>query len=120
MTAAHQIIRWITAVRWSGSQGRGFVSCEHASALVRAHGESGWTARLIPLTVGGLIYASSMAMLDSRDEASGCLRPARWLLGLGIATTLEANVAHGPGARRARRDDGRVADGGPSSVLTSC
>jgi hypothetical protein len=37
------------------------VSCEHASALVRAHGESGWTARLIPLTVDGLIYSSSMA-----------------------------------------------------------
>jgi hypothetical protein len=31
------------------------VSYEHASALVRAHGESGWTACLIPLTVGGLI-----------------------------------------------------------------
>jgi hypothetical protein len=32
---------------------------------VRAHGETGWTARLIPLTVDGLIYASSMVMLDS-------------------------------------------------------
>jgi hypothetical protein len=46
------------------------VSYEHASALVRAHDESGWTARLIPLTVDGLIYASSMAMLDSA--------PAHW------------------------------------------
>ena len=26
------------------------VSYEHASDLVRAHGESGWTGRLIPLT----------------------------------------------------------------------
>ena len=33
--------------------------------LVRAHGEAGWTARLVPLTVDGLIYASSMVMLDS-------------------------------------------------------
>ena len=33
------------------------VSYEHASALVRAHSESGWTGRLIPLTVDGLIYA---------------------------------------------------------------
>lgn len=37
------------------------VSYEHASALVREHGESGWTGRLIPLTVDGLVYAGSMA-----------------------------------------------------------
>jgi len=41
------------------------VSYNHASALVRAYGESGWTGRLVPLTVEGLIYASSMTMLDS-------------------------------------------------------
>ena len=34
------------------------VSYEHASDLVRAHGETGFTARLIPLTVDGLIYAA--------------------------------------------------------------
>ena len=33
-------------------------SYEHAYDLVRMHGESGWTARLVPLTVDGLIYAS--------------------------------------------------------------
>jgi hypothetical protein len=41
------------------------VFSEHASAPVRGHGESDWTIRLIPLTVDGLIYSSSMAMLDS-------------------------------------------------------
>jgi hypothetical protein len=30
-------------------------SYEHAYDLVRAHGEAGWTARVIPLTVDGLI-----------------------------------------------------------------
>jgi hypothetical protein len=40
-------------------------SYEHAYALVQAHGEAGWTGRLVPLTVGGLIYASSMVILDS-------------------------------------------------------
>jgi hypothetical protein len=40
-------------------------SYEHAYDLVRGHGETGWTARLIPLTVDGLIYSSSMVMLDS-------------------------------------------------------
>ena len=37
----------------------------HAYALVRAYGEAGWTARLVPFTVDGLIYASSMVVLDS-------------------------------------------------------
>jgi hypothetical protein len=40
-------------------------SYEHAYALVRVHGETGWIGRLVPLTVDGLIYASSMVLLDS-------------------------------------------------------
>jgi hypothetical protein len=28
-------------------------SSEHACALVQAHGEAGWTGRLVPLTVDG-------------------------------------------------------------------
>ena len=46
--------------------------------LVRAHGEAGWSARLVPLTVDGLIYASSMVMLDSARRSVGC---PRWLGG---------------------------------------
>jgi hypothetical protein len=72
-------------------------SCEHAYDLVRAHGESGWTARMVPLTADGLIYASSMAMLDSARRKAPVPPLARWLLGLGIAATLAANVAHGLG-----------------------
>ena len=48
--------------RGGGRRGR-VLRARHA--LVRAHGESGWTGRLVPLTVDGLIYASSMVMLDS-------------------------------------------------------
>jgi hypothetical protein len=73
------------------------VSYEHASALVRAHGESGWTGRLIPLTVDGLIYASSMVILDSARRGLRVPALARWLLGLGIVATLAANIAHGLG-----------------------
>ncbi len=76
---------------------RAVASYEHAYDLVRAHGEAGWTARLVPLTVDGLIYASSMIMLDSARRAVRVPALARWLLGLGIATTLAANVAHGLG-----------------------
>jgi len=60
MTAADRIIRWSTALAVVGVAAvAAVVSYEHASALVGAHGESGWTGRLIPLTVDGLVYASS-------------------------------------------------------------
>ena len=61
--------------------------------LVRAHGEAGWTARLVPLTVDGLTYASSMVMLDSARRTVAVPALARWLLGLGIAATLAAVAA---------------------------
>ena len=72
MIAVDRIIRWTTAVAVIGVAAvAAAVSYEHAGDLVRAHGETGWTARLIPLTVDGLIYASSMVMLDSaRRKAS--------------------------------------------------
>jgi divalent metal cation (Fe/Co/Zn/Cd) transporter len=36
------------------------ISYQHAYELVRTHGESGLTARLLPFTVDGLIWAASM------------------------------------------------------------
>jgi hypothetical protein len=96
VTAADWVIRWSTASAVLGvAVVAAVVSYEHASALVRAHGESGWSGRLIPLTVDGLIYANSMAMLDSTRRGIKVPVLARWLLGLGIAATLAANVAHG-------------------------
>jgi hypothetical protein len=68
-------------------------SYEHAYDLVRAHRKAGWTDRLIPLTADGLIYVSSMVMLDSARHNTSVPAMARWLLGLGIAATLAANVA---------------------------
>jgi hypothetical protein len=93
-----QIIRWSTAGAVAGVAAVAAVaSCEHAYALVRAHGETGWIGRLVPLTVDGLIYASSMVMLDAARREAPVPALARWLLGLGIAATLAANVAHGLG-----------------------
>jgi hypothetical protein len=98
MIAADRIIRWTTAGAVVGVAAVAAVaSYEHAYDLVRAHGEAGCTARLIPLTVDGLIYASSMMMLDSARRKTPVPALARWLLGLGIAATLAANVAHGLG-----------------------
>jgi hypothetical protein len=98
MSGADRTIRWSTAAAVIGvAVVAAVVSYEHAYALVSAHGELGWTARLIPLTVDGLIWASSMVMLDSVRRGVRIPLLARWLLGLGISATLAANVAHGLG-----------------------
>jgi hypothetical protein len=98
MMAADRVIKWTTAGAVLGVAAVAAVaSYEHAYDLVRMHGEAGWTARLIPLTVDGLIYASSMVMLDSARRKAQVPALARWLLGLGITVTLAANVAHGLG-----------------------
>jgi Protein of unknown function (DUF2637) len=101
MMAADRVIRWSTALAVLGVAAvaavAAVVSYEHAYDLVRAQGESGWTAHIVPLTVDGLIYASSMVMLDSARRNTPVPALARWLLGLGIGATLAANVAHGLG-----------------------
>src|ERR1700722_16118209 len=98
MTAADPIIRWSTALAVVGVAAvAAVVSYEHASDLVREHGEAGWTGRFIPLTVDGLIYASSMVMLFSARRNVRVPGLAGWLLGFGIVATLAANVTHGLG-----------------------
>jgi hypothetical protein len=98
MMAAERIIRWTTAGAVLGvATVAAVASYEHACALVRMHEQAGWTGRVIPLTVDGLIYASSMVMLDAARRKLPVPALARLLLGLGIATTLAANVAHGLG-----------------------
>src|SRR5580693_7468989 len=72
-----------------------YVSYWHADAVVRAHGESGITARLEPATIDGLVYASSMVVLYAARHRVPVPSLARWLLGLGIAATLTANMAQG-------------------------
>jgi Protein of unknown function (DUF2637) len=72
-----------------------YVSYWHAYAVVQAHGETGITARLEPATIDGLVYASSMAMLYAARHRVPVPSLARWLLGLGIAATLTANMAQG-------------------------
>ena len=73
------------------------ISYQHASELVRSHGESGVTARLLPFTVDGLIWAASMAVLDASRRSQPVPRLAAWSLGTGIVATVGANMAHGVG-----------------------
>jgi hypothetical protein len=71
------------------------ISYRHAYELVRSHGESGLTARLVPFTVDGLILAASMLILDANRRNQPAPPVARWCLGAGIVATVGANLAHG-------------------------
>jgi hypothetical protein len=94
MSGGDRIIRWSTALAVLGVAAVAAVAAyEHAYDLVRAHREAGWTALMIPLTVDGLMCASSMVMLDSARRKTPVPALARWLLGLGIAATLSTNPA---------------------------
>ena len=73
------------------------ISYQHAYELVRSHGESGLTARLVPFTVDGLIWAASMVVLDASRRHQPVPRLAAWSLGAGICATVGANLAHGVG-----------------------
>jgi hypothetical protein len=99
---------------WPHRPGAGSAALPHAYAVVRAHGENGITARLEPATIDGLVYASSMVVLYAARHRVPVPCLARWLLGLGIAATLAANMARlvsrprrgggrGPGPRSASR-----------------
>jgi hypothetical protein len=70
-----RVIRWSTALAVLGvATVAAVASYEHAYDLVRVPGETGWAGRLVPLTVDGLVCASSMVMLDS-----ACKTPVPWL-----------------------------------------
>ena len=73
------------------------ISYQHAFELVRSHGESGMTARLVPFTVDGLIWAASMVVLDASRRGQQVPWLAAWSLGAGICARVGANLAHGVG-----------------------
>lgn len=73
------------------------ISYRHVYELVSIHGETGLTARLVPLTVDGLILAASMLILDASRRSAPVPRLAHWCLGVGILATICANLAHGLG-----------------------
>jgi Protein of unknown function (DUF2637) len=86
VSAADRAIRVSTAVAVLGVAGiAAYVSYWHAFEVVRAHGETGITARLEPATIDGLVYASSMVVLYAARHRlaappwpGGCWRSASW------------------------------------------
>ena len=61
------------------------VSYSHIYGLGRAHGQDGTAARLLPLSVDGLILAASLVLLHEARNDRDAPRLARFMLWLGIA-----------------------------------
>ncbi len=104
--AADRVIRWTTAGAVAGVAAR--ASYEHAHALARAHGEAGRTGRPDPLTMDGLIYVTSIVMLNSARRKVPVRALAGWLLGLGIAGRTGRYRDHGE--RKVLLNPGRFRD----------
>ena len=73
----------------------GIVSFSHIETLALAHGYTLGTARLLPVSVDGLIVAASLACLTEARARGEASRLSRSGLVLGILATLAANVAVG-------------------------
>jgi len=71
------------------------VSYSHIYGLGRAHGQDGTAARLLPLSVDGLILAASLVLLHEARNGRDAPRLARFMLWLGIGATVGANIAFG-------------------------
>ena len=73
------------------------VSYSHIYGLGRAHGQDGTAARLLPLSVDGLILAASLVLLHEARNDRDAPWLARFMLWLGIGATIGANIAYGAG-----------------------
>jgi hypothetical protein len=73
------------------------VSYSHIYDLGRSHGQAGTAARLLPLSVDGLILAASLVLLHEARNGRAAPGLARLMLWLGIAATVGANIAYGSG-----------------------
>ena len=71
------------------------VSYSHVYDLGIAHGQSGTAARLLPLSVDGLILAASLVLLQAARNKQQAPALARFALWLGIGATVAANLAYG-------------------------
>jgi Protein of unknown function (DUF2637) len=73
------------------------VSYSHIYGLGRAHGQDSTAARLLPLSVDGLILAALLVLLHQARNGRDVPRLARLMLWLGIGATIGANLAYGAG-----------------------
>lgn len=71
------------------------VSYQHIYDLGRAHGQTGFAAVLLPLSVDGDIVAAGLMLLHEARAGHEPLLLARVMLWSGIGATLAANLAFG-------------------------
>jgi Protein of unknown function (DUF2637) len=93
-----RVIRFLTAaVVCAVAAFAAVVSYSHIYGLGREHGQDGTAARLLPLSVDGLILAASLVLLHEARNGRDAPRLARFMLWLGIGATIGANIAYGAG-----------------------
>lgn len=96
MTTVDRVIRWAAAAAVTVVAAIAAVaSYSHAYELVVTHGERGALARALPITVDGLIVTAGLVIVDCARQRRPAPLLAWVLLGVGIAATVLANVAHG-------------------------
>lgn len=71
------------------------VSYSHIFELGFHHGQDGAAARLLPLSVDGLIASASLVMLHAARREMSVPWLARAMLALGVGATVAANVGYG-------------------------
>jgi hypothetical protein len=90
------VIRFATAAVVCAVAGfAAVVSYSHIYGLGRTHGQDGTAARLLPLSVDGLILAASLVLLHEARNGRDAPGLARLMLWLGIGATVGANIAFG-------------------------
>jgi len=91
-----KVIRMLTAfVVLAVAAFAAVVSYSHIFDLGIHHGQSGTAARLLPLSVDGLIAAASLVMLHAARNRLAVPFLSRLMLALGVGATVAANVAYG-------------------------
>ena len=96
MVTAGRLIRAGTAAVVTAVAGfAAVVSYSHVFDLGRLHGQSGTAARLLPLSVDGLILAASLVLLHEARHGRSAPALARWMLWAGVSATLAANALYG-------------------------
>jgi hypothetical protein len=96
MTRTDTAIRWITAATVLGlGLVAAIVSYQHGLDVAVAHGQHGWTARLTPLTIDGVVLAGGMILLACARAKDKAPKLAYATLAIGIGATLYVNGLYG-------------------------